>query len=103
MIGTLNARLRKYGMLHYLAGMVPCEPVCETDGKKGIKRIVTVDVTTMTGAKIWVITSDGTLSELTRTRIGKPKNGKIPIEVADGEEVFLAKSLAEAVKMISKM
>lgn len=93
--------LRRFTFILEVAHLSPVAPECYSDGRKGTKRLVSVDVSTGNGAKIWSIQADGTLAEL--KNIGKPVKGKITLEVAEGEEVFVAKSLAEAVKMCNQM
>lgn len=93
--------LRRFTFILEVAHLSPVAPECYHDGNKGRKRLVSVDVSTGNGARIWSIQADGTLAEL--KNIGKPVKGKITLEVAEGEEVFVAKSLADAVKKCNQL
>jgi hypothetical protein len=94
---ALNNWLRKKvpGILE-LAWLDKVPPEILFDHRKGQRKIVTIDVTG--GGKIWLVSAEGALSEMKGT--AKPRNGKVQIEVSEGETIFLAKSLKDAVKHV---
>lgn len=101
-IYKFHSWLRKFAFILEIAFLSPIPPECLSDGKKGPKRLVSVDVSTINGAFVWIINGDGVLSKMENIGM-KTAKGKVVIEVAPDEEIFVAKSLAEATKKVAAL
>lgn len=96
---AFNTWLRQFDFILELAWLEKIPPTTLTDTSKGQRRLVSIDISG--GGRIWIINNAGMLSEL--RNIGKPVKGKVTVEVAEDEEIFLAKSLADATKKVHAM